>query len=293
MPAVLTPSPSPVDVIEVDDDIDMSSLSARSTSSSPTSELASLPSSSRSPSPTPSVASSSSPSSSVTDVRGRPSELGSSSSTASTRFAQLDKLLDQTSLYSRFLMERMPTRYQHSLNLFTSSADRRRARTQQTKPTPATATNNTKPLNGTTEEVSDERYNSLNALLAPGRSLFMYQAVGVDWLISLFENGLNGVIADEMGLGKTLQTIVFLAHLQAPTAWQWTVHHHRAALHALSAWHGTSVHHVVPSALQCDPLSRQSPNERKALREDICPTAARAQPLTRLSLITSYEIAMN
>ena len=199
MPVAVQRAPLPADVIELDeDDIDMSSLSASSTSSSPTSELGSLPSSSRSSSPTPSVASSTS---SVTDVRGRPSELGSSSSSAKSRFAQLDKLLDQTSLYSRFLMERMPTRYQHSLNLFSSSADRRRARTQQVKPAAAKTNNNSKALTGDTEEVSDERYQSLNALLAPGRSLFMYQAVGVDWLISLFENGLNGVIADEMGLG--------------------------------------------------------------------------------------------
>ena len=205
-------APSPVELIDVEDDIDMSSLSACSTSSSPTSELASLPPSSRSPSPTPSLPSSTP--SSVTDVRGRPSDrLGSSSATSSARFAQLDKLLDQTSLYSRFLLERMPTRYQHSLNLFSSSADRRRARTQHTKADTAAATvSATKVLAGDAEEVSDERYKFLNALLAPGRSLFMYQAVGVDWLISLFENGLNGVIADEMGLGTNTITLCTPPH---------------------------------------------------------------------------------
>jgi ATP-dependent DNA helicase len=41
-----------------------------------------------------------------------------------------------------------------------------------------------------------------------------YQVAGLEWLTSLYENGLNGILADEMGLGKTLQTISFLAHLR-------------------------------------------------------------------------------
>ncbi|KAI5202096.1 SWI/SNF chromatin remodeling complex component [Aureobasidium subglaciale] len=37
---------------------------------------------------------------------------------------------------------------------------------------------------------------------------------GLEWLTSLYENGLNGILADEMGLGKTIQTISFLAFLR-------------------------------------------------------------------------------
>lgn len=40
-----------------------------------------------------------------------------------------------------------------------------------------------------------------------------YQHVGLDWLASLYNNGLNGILADEMGLGKTIQTIALLAYL--------------------------------------------------------------------------------
>ncbi|KAL0093523.1 SNF2 family N-terminal domain-containing protein [Phycomyces blakesleeanus] len=40
-----------------------------------------------------------------------------------------------------------------------------------------------------------------------------YQHVGLDWLASLYSNGLNGILADEMGLGKTIQTIALLAYL--------------------------------------------------------------------------------
>ncbi|KAJ3734029.1 SNF2 family N-terminal domain-containing protein [Lentinula guzmanii] len=47
-----------------------------------------------------------------------------------------------------------------------------------------------------------------------------YQLQGLNWMISLHHNGLNGILADEMGLGKTLQTISFLGylyhHLSAP-----------------------------------------------------------------------------
>ncbi|EMC96345.1 hypothetical protein BAUCODRAFT_33675 [Baudoinia panamericana UAMH 10762] len=41
-----------------------------------------------------------------------------------------------------------------------------------------------------------------------------YQLEGLEWLTSLYENGLNGILADEMGLGKTIQTISFIAFLR-------------------------------------------------------------------------------
>ncbi|KAK6803580.1 hypothetical protein RDI58_001364 [Solanum bulbocastanum] len=40
-----------------------------------------------------------------------------------------------------------------------------------------------------------------------------YQLAGLNWMIRLYENGINGILADEMGLGKTLQTISLLAYL--------------------------------------------------------------------------------
>ena len=42
-----------------------------------------------------------------------------------------------------------------------------------------------------------------------------YQLKGLNWLVNLFDQGINGILADEMGLGKTIQTISFLAHLCA------------------------------------------------------------------------------
>uniref|UniRef100_A0A915BRM5 Helicase ATP-binding domain-containing protein n=1 Tax=Parascaris univalens TaxID=6257 RepID=A0A915BRM5_PARUN len=41
-----------------------------------------------------------------------------------------------------------------------------------------------------------------------------YQIRGLNWLISLQHNGINGILADEMGLGKTLQTIAMLGFMK-------------------------------------------------------------------------------
>ncbi|KAH8120417.1 SNF2 family N-terminal domain-containing protein [Phellopilus nigrolimitatus] len=40
-----------------------------------------------------------------------------------------------------------------------------------------------------------------------------YQLKGLNWLGTLYEQGINGILADEMGLGKTVQSISLLAHL--------------------------------------------------------------------------------
>lgn len=41
-----------------------------------------------------------------------------------------------------------------------------------------------------------------------------YQLDGLNWLLSLYDNYMNGILADEMGLGKTLQTISLLGYLK-------------------------------------------------------------------------------
>lgn len=40
-----------------------------------------------------------------------------------------------------------------------------------------------------------------------------YQLKGLNWLVNLYEQGINGILADEMGLGKTIQSISVMAHL--------------------------------------------------------------------------------
>merc|ERR1719228_3222433 len=55
-----------------------------------------------------------------------------------------------------------------------------------------------------------EQPKSLN----PDFKLSVYQLIGLNWLVLMHKQSLNGILADEMGLGKTIQTIAFLAHLK-------------------------------------------------------------------------------
>ena len=46
-----------------------------------------------------------------------------------------------------------------------------------------------------------------------------YQLKGIKWMVSLWNNGLNGILADQMGLGKTVRhpghVAKYLAHRAA------------------------------------------------------------------------------
>ncbi|KAJ3516827.1 hypothetical protein NMY22_g14112 [Coprinellus aureogranulatus] len=46
-----------------------------------------------------------------------------------------------------------------------------------------------------------------------GGTLKEYQIKGLQWMVSLYNNRLNGILADEMGLGKTIQTISLITFL--------------------------------------------------------------------------------
>ncbi|KAF6820507.1 Chromatin structure-remodeling complex subunit snf21 [Colletotrichum sojae] len=57
------------------------------------------------------------------------------------------------------------------------------------------------------EEVTEQ------ANILVGGKLKEYQVKGLQWMISLYNNNLNGILADEMGLGKTIQTISLVTYL--------------------------------------------------------------------------------
>ena len=93
------------------------------------------------------------------------------------RYHRLSTLLTQTTLYSKFLADRL-----------------------------------VQPASSSQQQPTSTRNIPQPALLT-GLTLRDYQLAGMSWLISLFENGLNGILADEMGLGKTIEAIAFLAFL--------------------------------------------------------------------------------
>ncbi|XP_015906861.2 probable global transcription activator SNF2L2 [Parasteatoda tepidariorum] len=57
------------------------------------------------------------------------------------------------------------------------------------------------------EEVKEQASVMVNGKLKE------YQVKGLEWLVSLYNNNLNGILADEMGLGKTIQTIGLITYL--------------------------------------------------------------------------------
>ncbi|KAJ8545834.1 hypothetical protein K7X08_018417 [Anisodus acutangulus] len=148
-----------------------------------------------------------------------------------TQFTKLDELLTQTQLYSEFLLEKMD-------NITTnvvedeekSGKETKKGRGSKRKATTsyndkkakrAVAAMLTRSKEGVPIEdatlTEEERFEKEQAELVPlltGGKLKSYQLKGVKWLISLWQNGLNGILADQMGLGKTIQTIAFLAHLK-------------------------------------------------------------------------------
>ena len=51
-------------------------------------------------------------------------------------------------------------------------------------------------------------------MIPDGLKMTGYQMIGLNWLVLMHKQSLNGILADEMGLGKTIQSIAFLAHLK-------------------------------------------------------------------------------
>ncbi|EMR09909.1 hypothetical protein PNEG_01669 [Pneumocystis murina B123] len=65
------------------------------------------------------------------------------------------------------------------------------------------------------ESISDNKKSRQNIpipFLLRG-TLREYQYAGLEWLVGLYSNSVNGILADEMGLGKTIQTIALLSYL--------------------------------------------------------------------------------
>ncbi|KAK4426829.1 ATP-dependent DNA helicase DDM1 [Sesamum alatum] len=147
------------------------------------------------------------------------------------QFTKLDELLTQTQLYSEFLLEKMDDITKNGFE-DDGKTVKESKRGRGTKRKAGASYNNkkakravaamlTRTKDGDSAEDStltdEERAEKEQAELVPlltGGKLKPYQIKGVKWMISLWQNGLNGILADQMGLGKTIQTIAFLAHLK-------------------------------------------------------------------------------
>ena len=112
----------------------------------------------------------------------------------STKQYTLNMLLDQTTIYSKFLS----SRWRFGRGKTGKPAKKKPRRMESQEEDLAKAGNSRIRKNSPHDE----------------RRVREYQLKGVRWLIALYQNGLNGILADQMGLGKTVQTIGFLSHLR-------------------------------------------------------------------------------
>ncbi|QRV95940.1 lymphoid-specific helicase [Ceratobasidium sp. AG-Ba] len=160
---------------------------------------------------------------------------------ATRRMARLNFLLEKSSLYAKILTARINQQQTDSANKAAKKA------TQPEKPAPTGAKTRKRTRQSDSYDIAEHidsgalekaakrakgdkvapapapeepvQHTMEQPALITGATLKDYQLDGVQWIASLWENGLNGILADEMGLGKTLQTIAFLAHLKSKSVW--------------------------------------------------------------------------
>jgi len=124
------------------------------------------------------------------------------------KFKQLDQLLHRTGLFTQFLSEQMQ---EITKQTEAEEASERNKRKSSKGPGGRGSGKRIKKESGALQSEDDATKDLLPLMTV---SLRDYQLTGVKWMISLFKNGLNGILADQMGLGKTCQTIGFLSHLR-------------------------------------------------------------------------------
>ncbi|KAJ9703442.1 hypothetical protein PVL29_004988 [Vitis rotundifolia] len=218
-----------------------------------------------------------------------------------SQFTKLDELLTQTQLYSEFLLEKMDSITFNRVEEKESEivevkkrgrGSKRKGEYNNRKAKRAVAAMLTRSKEGATPEdvnlTEEERAEKEQAGLVPlltGGQLKSYQIKGVKWLISLWQNGLNGILADQMGLGKTIQTIGFLAHLKGKGLdGPYLV---IAPLSTLSNW-ANEIERFVPSINAI--IYHGNRKERDQIRMKYMPrTIGPKFPI----ILTSYEVALN
>ncbi|EEB20390.1 helicase, putative [Pediculus humanus corporis] len=135
------------------------------------------------------------------------------------RSKRFDYLLRQTEIFSHFMMNNergnktptsplkmKPGRPKKKTSLAGNPGDHRHRKTEQEEDEELLAETNA-------SRKSIISFDSTPPYIKNGE-MKDYQIRGLNWMISLYENDINGILADEMGLGKTLQTISLLGYMK-------------------------------------------------------------------------------
>ncbi|KAJ1293841.1 hypothetical protein BS78_01G100000 [Paspalum vaginatum] len=224
------------------------------------------------------------------------------------RYSKLDELLTKTQLFSEFLLEKMDQIADEVVEPQAEEPpieEKKKGRGRKRKSNAAPQYNDKKAKTAVAAMLTrsredrlasdgaiseEERWKKEQANLVPlmtGGKLKSYQIKGVKWLISLWQNGLNGILADQMGLGKTIQTIGFLAHLKGKG-----MHGPYliiAPLSTLSNW-VNEISRFVPSVTSI--IYHGDKVTRAEIRRKFMPKTKTVSPDFPI-VVTSYEMAMS
>ncbi|KAH6901459.1 SNF2-family ATP dependent chromatin remodeling factor snf21 [Coprinopsis sp. MPI-PUGE-AT-0042] len=143
------------------------------------------------------------------------------------KLSKLKGVLDKSKVYSQILCDRLEEDKKRQREAFEAQqrkakAGSKRGRTSDTgkgkRKVQKGAAGEAVPVDEDKEEDEDALAEKFGVFQQPklitGAKLKSYQLEGLQWMVSMDQNGISGILADEMGLGKTLQTIAFSAYLR-------------------------------------------------------------------------------
>ncbi|KAF8196975.1 SNF2 family DNA-dependent ATPase [Pholiota molesta] len=138
------------------------------------------------------------------ETRAKAVELALDEQETEKRLARLQSVLERSAVFSSILKSRMDEEKARQAAIHAQRNEiKKRGRPPKRKKE---------------AEVDKDEEQEPPAFMQPslitGATLKQYQLEGLQWMVSLDQNGISGILADEMGLGKTLQTIAFSAYLR-------------------------------------------------------------------------------
>ncbi|RLN58581.1 hypothetical protein BBJ28_00019264, partial [Nothophytophthora sp. Chile5] len=131
---------------------------------------------------------------------------------AEAKNERLTYLLSQTNSYLDSIRElvRQHKRKHHVVDEYTAHYD---AHHQEGASSSSGATGDDQDDDLNYLEIASKGELPRQPMMLVGGDLKEYQLRGLQWMVSLYDNHLNGILADEMGLGKTIQSISLLTYV--------------------------------------------------------------------------------